>query len=177
MCCECEPCHIDCASVRTSGGGDANRAWIDYTSISGHCSLTVFDDDLPIPAPASLASWDGKIDWSCSSTFFAFQCMSRSKLESLPQPGFSMLRRISQTHDNSPSFGHSFPCVTSSSSGAPKRWVSCPHKGCLKRSAHQEEALRNPNLLASICLIWGSASRTLFLYRASARVCSGLPSK
>lgn len=56
---------------------------------------------------ASLASWDGKIDWSYSSTLFAFQCMSRSEIESYPE-------RVSYAASHKKFINHHRPLATTS---------------------------------------------------------------
>lgn len=139
MCRGWEPCHIDRISIR-GYGRDANGAWIDFTfylqAIQTRRSFMMF---YPVAVPASLASWDGKVDWSCPSTLFAFQCISRSENRIVTSSGLHMPHGEGNRTSKHSYLAAGSPVKPYSNLSA-LPMVSCPHESCLDRSASERRS-------------------------------------
>lgn len=90
----------------------------------------------PVAVSASLASWDGRVDWSCPSTLFAFQCITRSENRIVIPSGLRVPRGKGNRMSKHSYLAASSPVKPYSNSSA-LPMVSCPHKSCLDRLASE----------------------------------------
>lgn len=110
----------------------------------------------------------------CSWLIFAVQCDISIFLPSISIPSNALLcHRTSFAKIIAPPRLPPYACVLIMRPSE-KLFICVSAHSCSRIESYE---LRSQNLLASIWVIWGNASFTLFLYKAGCFSCSGLPSK